>query len=433
MRKEPTKQQTEPQGNTTSAKPTSLQEALGTGAFAGVAAGFAAHYLAGGKLTFPIFIVAYLFILGGLKGWGKFVGLVAFTAIAALVASILQNPFFQLSEKPELPPATDSLHGAASPAEMNRIVDGLLAVGSSAIGQDSSLASQMRIGVMILCALIVVTAVWIVVRRRRTSCPPTPVWRTVLLILTLTVPVPALTVTTSLMQGRLLQSSGILKALRNENTRPPIVREGTMVEVEIPTTLQSVYGYHECTSLKMNRAVATLPSGEEVPLSLTDAHLSDGGSKPGKSDFITFMENVKLRLQFNVPNDPRLCGTLIDMSATGSLRLIPSGSKEPINRGDFDTTARFRVARNQEADFQASHDAVSSKITGLNWFSFLSAGFAFIAITFFSPWLCRKCHGRVSAFKIRDGHLCPKCSDEQQRDAEAKKKAAEQSVPTSGA
>jgi len=72
-------------------KPSSLGEAAGAGAFGGAVAGLAAHYLAGGKLTFPIFIIAYILILSGLKGWGKLVGLIVFTAVAALVVVVFQR------------------------------------------------------------------------------------------------------------------------------------------------------------------------------------------------------------------------------------------------------------------------------------------------------------------------------------------------------
>jgi hypothetical protein len=61
-----------------------LREALGVGAGAGAFCGTLAHY-AGGKMTFGIFLVACLFLgLGALKGFGKAVGLIAFTAAAAL-------------------------------------------------------------------------------------------------------------------------------------------------------------------------------------------------------------------------------------------------------------------------------------------------------------------------------------------------------------
>jgi uncharacterized membrane protein len=72
-------------------KPTPIGEAVGAGAFGGAVAGFAAHYLAGGKMTFPIFIVAYILILSGLKGWGKLVGLIVFTAVASLVVVVFQH------------------------------------------------------------------------------------------------------------------------------------------------------------------------------------------------------------------------------------------------------------------------------------------------------------------------------------------------------
>jgi len=67
----------------------SLSEAAGAGLFGGAAAGLAAHHLAGGKMTFPIFIVAYVLILSGLQGWGKLVGIVVFTVVAALVVVLL--------------------------------------------------------------------------------------------------------------------------------------------------------------------------------------------------------------------------------------------------------------------------------------------------------------------------------------------------------
>ena len=82
------------QGQTTGQKPggpSPLGEAAGAGAFGGALAGLASHYLAGGKMTFPIFIVAYILILSGLKGWGKLVGLIVFTAVAALVVVVFQH------------------------------------------------------------------------------------------------------------------------------------------------------------------------------------------------------------------------------------------------------------------------------------------------------------------------------------------------------
>lgn len=87
---EETKQNDVPE-ETPKQKPTSLGEAAGVGAFGGAVAGLAVHCLAGGKMTFPIFIIAYILILSGLKGWGKVVGLIVFTAVAALVVGVFQH------------------------------------------------------------------------------------------------------------------------------------------------------------------------------------------------------------------------------------------------------------------------------------------------------------------------------------------------------
>ncbi len=67
-----------------------IGEAAAAGAFGGLAAGLASYYLAGGQMTFPIFMIAYILILAGLKGWGKLIGLIVFTAVAALVVVVLQ-------------------------------------------------------------------------------------------------------------------------------------------------------------------------------------------------------------------------------------------------------------------------------------------------------------------------------------------------------
>ena len=73
------------------AKPAGIGEAVGAGAFAGAVGGLAAHYFGGGKLTLPIFLVISIFLLGGLKGFGKFVGLVVFVIVAALVVVLFRK------------------------------------------------------------------------------------------------------------------------------------------------------------------------------------------------------------------------------------------------------------------------------------------------------------------------------------------------------
>jgi hypothetical protein len=68
---------------------TPLGDAVKAGFFVGGVAGLASHYLADGKLTFPIFIVAYILIISGIKGgWGKLVGFIVAAVVSALVAAL---------------------------------------------------------------------------------------------------------------------------------------------------------------------------------------------------------------------------------------------------------------------------------------------------------------------------------------------------------
>lgn len=79
--------ETTPQANGGS---TPLVEAIGVGVTAGMIAGVAAHFLGGGKLTFPIFIGVYFFFMLGLKGWGKLTALATLAITGGAVAALLQ-------------------------------------------------------------------------------------------------------------------------------------------------------------------------------------------------------------------------------------------------------------------------------------------------------------------------------------------------------
>jgi hypothetical protein len=63
-----------------------LSEAVSAGAFAGAGAGLAAHLFAGGRLTFPIWIVAYVLVLANVKN--KLVATIVFVIIVSLVTFI---------------------------------------------------------------------------------------------------------------------------------------------------------------------------------------------------------------------------------------------------------------------------------------------------------------------------------------------------------
>lgn len=66
-----------------------ILESLGSGALAGAAAGAAAHYFAGGKLTFPIWIAAYVLVIANAKH--KLLATIVFVPIAALVSVLLSS------------------------------------------------------------------------------------------------------------------------------------------------------------------------------------------------------------------------------------------------------------------------------------------------------------------------------------------------------
>lgn len=66
-----------------------ILESLGSGAFAGAAAGAAAHHFAGGKLTFPIWIAAYILVISNAKH--KLLATIVFVPVAALVSVLLSS------------------------------------------------------------------------------------------------------------------------------------------------------------------------------------------------------------------------------------------------------------------------------------------------------------------------------------------------------
>ncbi len=67
-------------------------EGLGAGFFAGIVGGLAMHYIGNGKMNFPIFLIIFLFILGGLKGANKVIGLIIFVVVATLINIFLGWP-----------------------------------------------------------------------------------------------------------------------------------------------------------------------------------------------------------------------------------------------------------------------------------------------------------------------------------------------------
>ena len=68
-----------------------IGQAISTGAAGGAFVAVLGHYLAGGKITFPIFLAIFVLSLSSLKGWGRLVGLIAFAISAAMVLAIFTN------------------------------------------------------------------------------------------------------------------------------------------------------------------------------------------------------------------------------------------------------------------------------------------------------------------------------------------------------
>jgi hypothetical protein len=65
-----------------------LSQAIGTGAAGGAFAAVLGHYFAGGKITFPIFLIIFVLSLSTIKGWARLVGLLAFVVSAVVVLGI---------------------------------------------------------------------------------------------------------------------------------------------------------------------------------------------------------------------------------------------------------------------------------------------------------------------------------------------------------
>ena len=66
-----------------------ISESIGQGAIAGLAAGVGANFFGSGKLTFPIFIVVYIFFLANIRN--KTIGTIVFVLVGSLAAAVLNH------------------------------------------------------------------------------------------------------------------------------------------------------------------------------------------------------------------------------------------------------------------------------------------------------------------------------------------------------
>jgi hypothetical protein len=173
--------------------------------------------------------------------------------------------------------------------------------------------------------------------------------------------------------------------LSNENTSPHVVSPGTRVKVEIPVSMQSFFGYHEVSRFSLDGSQALLPDGSREPIELGDPGMSSGGRKPGKTDLIPLMEMVEPRASVTVPADPRLRGAIIGISVSGTLDLIPEGSRQVSMSKDYQAAATFRVAREAEVEFSGNYLLVSERLSTNVYMSFIVAALVLLGILIFSP------------------------------------------------
>jgi len=343
-------------------------------------------------------------------------GWIALLFVGGIVCAWLGNV---LSDNPEPPQPANSLHGSADPAAMNARIDRLLSESDASMLHDHSFVTRAGLAVGALClACLVVTSIY-VVRKRKAGVPVPSTLRTLLMIALLALPAIVITCYMSIEEESLLHSGAILQSLQNDNTWPKTVPRGTRVSVDIPVSMQSFFGYYEGESVTVDRAVALLSSGDRVSVTLDSPNIGSGGRKPGKTDLIPLMENVKPAVGLTVPDSPQIEGAVISFAAAGVLKTVPRGEREPVGRESFDSYTMFRVARDSEVKFRNDYEKLSGNLGRLHWLSWPTAGLVFIGIFFCTPSECKSCKKRINVVRLYDGHLCPQCFNAKKGDSKA--------------
>ena len=317
-----------------------------------------------------------------------------------------------LSSSPQAPPTVDPLHGLSSPAEMNKHIDTLLSAGGAALAHDHSLANTLWIIVVGVC-LVSLASAFIYIQRMRSRPVPSG-WRTAGVILLLGLPPVVITSAISIKKDGLFQAGLILQGLENENTRPGVVSRGKEVGVTIPVAMQSFFGYHQSVSFALRSSVALLPDGSRVPVKLDNPAMGVGGRKPGSTDVIPLMEDVKPKATFTIPDDPRLDGAIIKVATSGTLNILPQSHPDAFSSEDYTASTRFRVATEKEVQFASEYSQISDNISNVGWLSWPSLVAVIAGIILGTPGACKKCLKKVNRMKIFDGHLCRECFNSSQ-------------------
>jgi len=353
--------------------------------------------------------------------WGCMAAVI--TAVGAVLGKLL-------SSAPQAPVPVDSLHGLSNPAEMNQHIEALLAAGGAALAHDHSLAGKFQVLVVALCVLCLLAAMLYILRLRGRLIPSRG--RTAGVILLLALPPVVATVAISIREDALFQARPILQVLENENTRPRVVRRGEKAGVRIPVTMQSFFGYHESETFSLTSSVARLPDGNRIPVTLGNPTMAPGGRKPGKTDVIPLMEDVTPMAEFTIPDDPKLSGAVIEVAASGILRILPAEHPDAFTRRAYTASTTFRVATDKEVQFAGEYAQISEDMRMLNAFSWPSFAAIVIGIFFATPVVCVKCMKRVNRFKLYEGRLCWECSQKDKAGKAAAGPAASPPATTAG-
>jgi hypothetical protein len=293
--------------------------------------------------------------------------------LAAALGSLLAWLGKLLSENPQPPSVVDSLHGLSTPVEMNKYIDALLAAGQATLGHDEGLATRLGFIVVGACLLSLFGALLYVLQMRQNNRAALPSRRTFIVICGLAIVPIALACGLKLMKNRLFHAALVVQEFSNANTSPPVVSPGTRVCVDLPVSMQSFRGYNEVESFSLSSSVASLSNGGRIPIELGSPEMigDNPDQKPGVTDIIPAMLNVGPRASVTVPSDPQLSGAIVDMSASGTLRIMLQN--RVMSPRSFEASATFRVARDKEVQFKTQFDRVSGRLTSYVFMSLVVA------------------------------------------------------------
>jgi len=315
-----------------------------------------------------------------------------------------------LSEKPSSSVNSEIVMQKLDVAKVNSMIDSTLANSESALKHDHALLHKLDLGVVGTCLASLLVG-FFVIRNLRRKRKPLTMGLSILLIFLFGVPPVVAIFTLNIMEDRVLQSDDVAKALSNSNTKPAVVTIGTDAVVSFPTNLQSFFGYYEAVDVAIDTASVFSSSSDEIPITLVNPELIDYGRKPAKDDLIPVMESVYPHVRLHIPNQDNLIGAFIDLSISGTLRVVSRGSKVADTIEKFSSRARFRIAKTNEEEFRNKYEMFSSHITKYNWFTLITLLILIVGFFLFGPKACKNCGELISLHTYMNeiAGSCEKC------------------------